>query len=299
MLDRVAAAPISWGICEVPGWGVQLPVDRVLAEMAGLGIRATELGAIGWLPTDPAEIRETLDGYGLQLIGGFVPLVLHDPDVIAASRQAAAETATMISAAGGTHFVTAVVSDPDDWQRPHLDDADWDLMIRHLVEIDDIVTAHGMTQVVHPHVDTLIETADEVKRFLDDCEVSFCLDSGHLFIGGADPVAIADDYSGRIGVVHLKDVSRSIADRLRAGEFTLMTATQAGLFPALGSGDVPIREVVNTVESHDFRGWYVIEQDVALTDGEPPSGEGPLLGVAASVAYIREIAAGRSENLSR
>jgi len=299
MLDRVAAAPISWGICEVPGWGIQLSVDRVLSEMASLGIRATELGAIGWLPTDPAEIRATLDLYGLQLLGGFVPLVLHDPGTIDASRQAAESAAKMMSAAGGTHFVTAVVSDPNDWQRPHLDDAAWDLMIRNLVEIDDIVAGYGMTQVVHPHVDTLIETADEMQRFLDDCTVSFCLDTGHLFIGGADPVAIATDHHSRVGIVHLKDVSAVIADGLHAGEFTLMTATQAGLFPALGSGDVPIAEVVASVESHNFQGWYVIEQDVALTEVEPSSGGGPLIGVSQSVAYIRELAAGRSANLSR
>ncbi len=291
MLDRVAAAPISWGICEVPGWGIQLPVDRVLSEMAGLGIRATELGAIGWLPTDPVEIRATLDRYGLQLVGGFVPLVLHDPDAIDASRRAAADGAKMISAAGGTHFVTAVVSDPADWQRPHLDDSDWDFMISSLIEIDAIAASFGMTQVVHPHVDTLIETAAEMERFLGDCSVSFCLDTGHLFIGGADPVALAADHADRVGIVHLKDVSGAIAERLAAGEFTLMTATQAGLFPALGSGDVPIADVVASVESHHYRGWYVIEQDVALTEVEPPSGGGPLLGVATSVAYIRELAA--------
>ncbi len=299
MLDRVAAAPISWGICEVPGWGVQLPVDRVLSEMAGLGITATELGSIGWLPTDPVEIRATLDRYGLSLLGGFVPLVLHDAAAIGTSRQAAAEAASMLSAAGGSFFVTAIVSDPQSWQRPHLDPATWKLMIQHLVEIDEIVAGFGLTQVLHPHVDTLVETAAEMQRFLDDCCVSFCLDTGHLFIGGADPVRIARDYFDRVGLVHLKDVSAPIADRLKAGEFSLMSATQAGLFPALGSGDVPIAEVVQTVEANHFGGWYVIEQDVALTNGEPPSGGGPLLGVSQSVAYIRELAASRSENLER
>jgi len=44
---RLAAAPISWGVCEVPGWGRQLPPERVPAEMADLGITATELGPQG------------------------------------------------------------------------------------------------------------------------------------------------------------------------------------------------------------------------------------------------------------
>ena len=35
--QRIAGAPISWGVCEVPGWGYQLTPDRVLARDAGRG----------------------------------------------------------------------------------------------------------------------------------------------------------------------------------------------------------------------------------------------------------------------
>ena len=35
---RLAGAPISWGVCEVPGWGLMLPPERVLGEMAALGL---------------------------------------------------------------------------------------------------------------------------------------------------------------------------------------------------------------------------------------------------------------------
>ncbi|MBA2640901.1 MAG: inosose dehydratase, partial [Nocardioidaceae bacterium] len=48
---KVAGAPISWGVSEVPGWGHQLPVDRVLADMRALGLTATEFGPVGFLPT--------------------------------------------------------------------------------------------------------------------------------------------------------------------------------------------------------------------------------------------------------
>ena len=59
--DRLAGAPISWGACEVPGWGIMPSADRVLAEMAELGLRGTELGAPGFLPDDPASIDELFD----------------------------------------------------------------------------------------------------------------------------------------------------------------------------------------------------------------------------------------------
>src|SRR5919201_5718379 len=75
---KLAGAPISWGVCEIPGWGRMLPPARVLAEMASLGLAATELGPVGYLPADPAEIRALLDRHGLGLVGAFVPLVLHE-----------------------------------------------------------------------------------------------------------------------------------------------------------------------------------------------------------------------------
>ena len=87
LLDRVATAPISWGVCEVPGWGYQLPVHRVLAEMRAAGFTHTELGSWGYLPTEPTELRKTLDGHGLSLLGGFVPLVLHDPSRTESTRE--------------------------------------------------------------------------------------------------------------------------------------------------------------------------------------------------------------------
>ena len=79
LLDRLAAGPISWGVCEVPGWGLQLPPDRVLSEMRSLGILATEAGPDGYLGRDPALVRALLDRHGLELVGGFLPVVLHDP----------------------------------------------------------------------------------------------------------------------------------------------------------------------------------------------------------------------------
>jgi inosose dehydratase len=142
---------------------------------------------------------------------------------------------------------------------------------------------------VHPHVDTLIETADEFSRLLDRSGVRVCFDTGHLTIGGADVVAIAGEHFDRIGIVHLKDVDGAVAARERSGELDLMAATQAGLFPSIGDGMVRIAEVVDVLESNGYDGWYVMETDVALTDGEPAPGAGPALGVARSLAYLRSL----------
>src|SRR5438270_9259532 len=82
---RIAGAPISWGVCEVPGWGHQLAPARVLAEMRDSGLVATEFGPDGFLPDAPDRKAAVLAEHGLAAVGGFVPVVLHDPgrDVLA------------------------------------------------------------------------------------------------------------------------------------------------------------------------------------------------------------------------
>ncbi|MGH9133474.1 MAG: sugar phosphate isomerase/epimerase family protein, partial [Ilumatobacteraceae bacterium] len=247
LMDRIAGAPISWGVCEVPGWGLQLPVDRVLGEAAALGLTAMEQGALGWLPTDPLELRSKLGGYGLSLVGGFVPMILHDRSRRQEMRERADEIAGTIAAAGGRHFVTALVADLDDWSRVALDTEAWDSLLTGLDELDTVIAQHGVTQELHPHVDTLVEQDDELERFLDGCAVALCLDTGHLTIGGTDPVAIAERYADRVGLVHLKDIDAAALQRLRQGELSLMGATQAGLFPPLGDGIVPIARVIESL----------------------------------------------------
>jgi inosose dehydratase len=77
--DRIAGAPISWGVCEVPGWGYQLSPDRVLTEMREVGLAATELGPDGFLPGEPDAMAKVLSDHHLLAVGGFTPTVLHIP----------------------------------------------------------------------------------------------------------------------------------------------------------------------------------------------------------------------------
>lgn len=290
-LDRIASAPISWGICEVPGWGRMLPTDRVLTEMTDLGITATEYGAPGFLPTAPEDIRGVLDGHGMSLLGGFTPLVLHDParrnDALAHTRA----VADLFSKAGATTFVSCPVMD-DGWSVPRpLDRDEHAHLVRMLGEVDTICADAGLQQVLHPHVQTVVETSGDVERVLQDCDVNWCLDTGHLAIGGTDPVEFARQAADRVGHVHLKDVRMDLVPALLDRSTSIMEGVQAGLFPALGQGDLALADVVRTLEGAGYQGWYVIEQDTAITGTLPGEGAGPVTGVRESMRYLREVVA--------
>lgn len=290
MLDRVGSAPISWGICEVPGWGAQLPVDRVLSEMAALGLTATELGSIGYLPTDPAELRALLDRYGMVLTGGFNALVLHDEHRLDETIAATRRSASLLAEAGATNFVVCAVSDPDDWARPELSASQWSTMYRAIELVDEVCAEFGLVQAFHPHVDSLVETAEEIQRIVDHTDVGFVLETGHMLIGGLDPLRFVEEHPDRVALVHLKDVAVHLVEPLNRDQITLMDAVQAGIFPSLGDGGAPIAQVIEVLERAGYEGRYVIEQDAALTDGLPADGEGPLRDVARSVAYLSTVA---------
>jgi inosose dehydratase len=282
---RLAAAPISWGVCEVPGWGLQLPPERVLSEMAQLGFTATELGPQGWLALDGARARAELDRHGLRLVGGFVPLVVHEAE-LGETRTHAGRAAAQLAAAGADVFVAALVADLDWSAPPALDDDGWRRAGRHLRQIADDVAAEGLELVLHPHAGTLVETAADVERALAHTDVPWCLDTGHLLIGGVDPARFVHEHASRIGHVHLKDVDARLAERLRRGELSLVQATQQGLFRPLGEGDARIDQVVRLLDDGGYERWLVLEQDVAITGAEPAVGGGPALDVRKSIEFL-------------
>ena len=294
LLDRVATAPISWGVCEMPGWGYQLPVDRVLVEMAAAGFTHTELGALGYLPTDPTELRRTLDGHGLRLLGGFVPLVLHDPGRAGAARAQARRWARLIAGAGGQFFVTCAVSHEDHWRQESLSDPEWSALCGSLAGIDDIAAEHGLRQVFHSHVGSVVETDDELARILEGSDVSLVLDTAHLTLGGTDVLALVDRYGHRVGLVHVKDVELDLAVRLAAGELSLMEAVQLGLFPPLGRGGVPITEIVTRLEESGRDLWYVLEQDAAIAEGDLSAVAGLRRNAEESLEFLRGLVPARA-----
>jgi inosose dehydratase len=174
--------------------------------------------------------------------------------------------------------------------RPGLDDAGWATMVTNLDRLADAAAGRGVSAVLHPHVGTMVETRADVDRVLAESSIPLCLDTGHLLIGGTDPVELARALPHRVAHVHLKDVDGALAARVRSGELTYTEAVAQGMYTPLGQGDAGIAEIVSTLRDSDFDGWFVLEQDTVL--GGEPADEGPVRDVIASLAYLRSVLAG-------
>ncbi|WP_419926055.1 sugar phosphate isomerase/epimerase family protein [Candidatus Poriferisocius sp.] len=289
LLERLATAPISWGVCEMPGWGHQLPCEAVLKEMSSTGFTHTELGSLGYLPKDPAELRSALNDHNLSLLGGFVPLVLHDPAQVETTRAAATEAAALISGGGGRYFVTCAVSHPDNWRQRPLAQHECPAAAAALDEVEKIAADHGLIQALHPHFGSLVETAAETEHMLESSDTALVLDTAHLLLGGGDVADMAKRYLDRIALVHIKDVNLGIAARVTAGELSLMQGVQQGLFPPLGQGGLPIAEIVDLLEKSGRNLWYVLEQDAAIAEGDPSAIARLRFDACQSIDFLRRL----------
>ncbi|HET9974677.1 MAG TPA: TIM barrel protein [Streptosporangiaceae bacterium] len=289
--DKIAGAPISWGVCEVPGWGYQLSPGRVLAEMQQVGLAATEFGPDGFLPADPARMAEILAARHLTAVGGFTPVVLHEP-----GHDPALEIERLLDGYDAAHagvLVLSAATGRDGYDtRPHLDEAGWNTLLANLDRLTGLAAARGVRAVLHPHVGTMVEHGDEVRRVLEGSAVSLCLDTGHLLIGGTDPAELTRQAPERVAHTHFKDVNDQVAAQVRSGRLTYTEGVRRGMYRPLGRGDVDFAAIVSHLRGRGYDGWYVLEQDTILT--EEPRGEGPVSEVRESAGYLRRLlAAGR------
>jgi inosose dehydratase len=283
---RIAGAPISWGVCEVPGWGYQLGPERVLAEMREVGLTATEFGPDGFLPAQPAAMTGVLDHHGLQAVGGFTPLLLHVAD-----HDPVPEVERLLegyAASGAGVLVLSAVTGAEGYDsRPVLDDDGWRVLLGNLDRLATLAASRGVRVVLHPHVGTMVENGPEVRRVLEGSGISLCLDTGHLLIGGTDPAELARQAPERIAHVHFKDVDGRLARRVQDGQLTYTQGVRDGMYRPLGSGDVDVPAIVGSLHAGGYDGWYVLEQDTILT--EEPRGEGPVADVWTSAEHLRSI----------
>ena len=263
--------------------------ERVLGEAASLGLSAVEAGPESFLPADPADASRLLSAHGLRLVGGFVPVVLHEAEAREKELASVERQAGMFSAIGADVLIVAVSTGREDYEgTAELDEDSWVKLLGTLAAVEEIGARNGLTVAVHPHFGTVIERRHHLERFLEGCQTRLCLDTGHLMVGGDDPVRVAEVARDRVGIVHLKDVDLSLAERVAAGELGYEDAVRRGVFRPLGDGDVETGRVISLLQQSGYEGWYVLEQDVMLS-AEPEEGEGPVKDVHKSLTFLEGI----------
>lgn len=270
---KVGNAPVSWGVMEVADWGEQIPYSKVLDEIAEAGYAGTELGPFGYFPTDPNDLSAVLSARGLQLVASFVPIPLAHPDRHDVAYHEAIKVAQLLAQTGASLIVLAdemsearmALSGRVDDSRDGMTDRQWADAVAILERIAKACSELGLSAVFHHHAGTFVETPKEIERLCQHTDadlLGLCLDTGHYFFGGGDPVEAVRLYGARIRHLHLKDVQLSVLDSARRDSVGFLEAVRRGVFCELGEGAIALKTVIHDLAAGGYSDWVIVEQDV-------------------------------------
>ena len=286
---RLGSCPDSWGVwfADDPR---QTPWRRFLDELAEAGYRWLELGPYGYLPTDPARLREEVERRGLRVSGQAVFGALHDPDRWQDDLRDARQVAELVTAMGASHVVLLPAdAGPNP---PELDPDRWRTLVDRTVELGRILKEeHGVAAVFHPHADSHVGTQPQIERFLDDTDpasVNLCLDTGHVAYYQGDSVELVRRYPDRIGYLHLKQADPAVVEQVTAEGLSFAEAVRRGAMCEPPKGDPDMEALLDAVDRYlDRELFAIVEQDLYPCDPDEP------LPIATRThAYFRQLGVG-------
>jgi inosose dehydratase len=284
---RVGNAPCSWGRLEFDeAKGDPIGFAQMLDELVETGYTGTELGDWGFMPTQPAALREELDKRGLVMLGAFVPVALKNRGAHQSGVSNAVRTATLLAAVAREPKPFLVLADDNGTVSERtqnagriaptmgLNDEEWNTFAAGANAIGRAVLSEtGLHTVFHHHCAGYVETPDEIDRFLsltDPGVINLVFDTGHYAFGGdAGVVAGMDRFRERIRYVHFKDFDPQVGRSARENGWDYFTSLRKGVFCELGKGSVDFLGVLRWLQKAGYNGYTIVEQDILPGMGTP------------------------------
>ncbi|MGD1071860.1 MAG: sugar phosphate isomerase/epimerase [Bryobacteraceae bacterium] len=131
-----------------------------------------------------------------------------------------------------------------------------------LNELGRQTLALGIRLAPHPHIWGPLEREKDMRRTMeltDPKYVWLTADTGHLVLGGGDPVRIINDYFPRVAEVHLKDTYAKY--RGNTSTPTQEEHRVASVYHNLGGGGVDFPAVFKVLRDRHFKGWVIFDVD--------------------------------------
>ncbi|OCG02086.1 TIM barrel protein [Gilliamella sp. wkB112] len=305
MSYKIANAPCSWGVDD-PKNPYLPPWKRVLKEAQLAGYKSIELGPYSYLPTDPVLLSDALNEHGLSIVAGtiFDDLVTESyfPNILELTKNICSLISKIPTAekVAGMEYQPPylVVIDFGNPERakmagqvkesPRLSKEDWARMIKNIKYVSKLAwEEYGVRPVIHPHAGGCIEFSDEIKMIANDISydiAGFCLDTGHLYYSGMDPILSLNEYQDRLDYLHFKDVNKEVFDRVIPKKIDFFKACAEGVMCPIGTGAIDYPKVKQFLDNIKYQGWITIEQE-----RDPRNVEGSLTDVTNSLKFLHSV----------
>jgi len=267
----IGTAPDSWGVW-FPSDPEQVPPEVFLREVAEAGYEWIEIGAYGYLSTDPTKLRDDLSSRGLKVSGGTTFARLQHPRTIDEVWEHVAPIASLTAAMGAEQMVVI----PDLWrddltgnekESRELSAEQWTALVDGHNELGRrMLEEYGVHSQFHSHADSHIGYQRDVERFLESTDpqfVNLCLDTGHIAYYGGNSVELITKYPDRIGYLHLKQVDPALAARALAEDISFSKAVRMDVMVEPPYGMPDLAEVISAAAQHLPHSIFaIVEQDM-------------------------------------
>ncbi|CAN5756200.1 TIM barrel protein [soil metagenome] len=305
MTITITSAPCCWGVDDVRNPHLP-PWQRVLDEAAAAGYGGLELGPYGYMPLDLDLVRYALERRGLFIVAGTIFDDLVSPakrgDLLRRTGEICALVSRLPQPAKrpGQRFATPYLTvmdwghDERDYaaghcdRAPRLSDEAWGGMIDNIMAIAGLARGrYGVRAVIHPHAGGCIEFADEIARVAADVPsgiAGFCLDTGHAYYSGMDPVEMIEAYWDRLDYIHFKDIDRSVYERVMGERIRFFEACAEGVMCPIGRGVIDYGAIRALLDRRGYEGYITVEQE-----RDPRNAAGSLADVKASRDYLKSV----------
>jgi len=249
---------ITWGGVVGHAQGVTSVKDLVYLANGSMEQAVRDIGAAGYTGTEmfdgnvaayadrTDELRRLLDDNGVELVSVYTGANFVYPDLLDDELHRVDRAAALAATFGAERLVVGGGAR----RAAGTSDQDYERLASSLDRVTDIAESHGLSATYHPHLSTIVETPDELKRLLPNTRIGFCPDTAHLAAGGGDPASLIRTYPDRLRHVHLKDV---VLDTLQ--------------FVPLGQGDLDFADILAAIEEAGYDSWLIVELDAY--DGDP------------------------------
>ena len=305
MAITITTAPCCWGVDDVRNPDLP-PWERVFDEVAAAGYGGLELGPYGYVPLDVDRVGHALRSRGLTIVAGTIFDDLVAPgsrdDLLRQTDEICSLVTRLPKAVSwpGQRFPTPYLTvmdwghDERDYAAGHFDRAPrlsgeaWDGLVANIRAIADLARErHGVRAVIHPHAGGHIEFEDEVARIAADIPQSvagFCLDTGHTYYAGMDPVAALERFADRLDYIHFKDIDAAVFAEVMGERVRFFEACAKGVMCPIGRGVIDYPAIRSLLERLDYQGFITVEQE-----RDPRDAGGSLADVRASRDYLRRV----------
>ena len=235
-------------------------ITRAIAEIGQAGYQAIEVfdGNLVQYEGKLGDLRNAFKDSGLSLLAVYSGGNFIFPEILPEELWRIRKAADFAAELGAEHLVVgggakrSVAATDEDYLR----------LSAALDQVADLAGERGLLAHYHPHLTTMAETPEQVRKVFSSSKIYFCPDTAHLFAAGGDPAKLILEHASKIRYVHLKDFRR-----------------EPFAFLPLGEGQLDMDAILQALVTIKYNGWIAVELDAY---------EDPKTGAEISMRYLQE-----------